>query len=183
MTVWVGTNAATRKVAQIRKAPPRHALLLDARPGVRHAVRNGETSSDPAEKAKQWKSEFGLLQGPVSRSGFRAAQGEGAQARDRQREPRPPQRPQDVVPLRPRIPAGPGLRRRMIPAFADGPNPASTGRDSSEVSFCPPGGSRESWSSLYPPRDARARRRRRNAHSSRRASRSSGRLPSRRSTS
>lgn len=59
MTVWVGTNAATRKVAQLRKDPRVTLFYFDAAaPAYVTLIGTAETSSDPAEKAKHWKNEW-----------------------------------------------------------------------------------------------------------------------------
>ncbi len=59
MTVWVGTNAATRKVAQLRKDPRVTLYYFDAAaPAYVTLIGMAVASSDPAEKAKHFKDEW-----------------------------------------------------------------------------------------------------------------------------
>lgn len=59
MTVWVGTNAATRKLAQVRKDPRVTLFYFDAAaPAYVTLIGRAVESSDPAEKAKHWKNEW-----------------------------------------------------------------------------------------------------------------------------
>lgn len=62
MTIWIGTNPLTRKVAQIRKAP-RVTLLYFDTTGMRFVtlLARAEVVTDPAEKAKRWKEEWARL--------------------------------------------------------------------------------------------------------------------------
>jgi general stress protein 26 len=59
MTVWIGTNAKTRKVAQLRKDPRATLLFFDASaPAYVTLIGTAVASPDPAEKAKHWKAEW-----------------------------------------------------------------------------------------------------------------------------
>jgi general stress protein 26 len=59
LSVWLATNAKTRKVEQIRK-DPRVTLYYLAPSGAGYVTLLGEASvvSDPAEKAKRWKPDW-----------------------------------------------------------------------------------------------------------------------------
>jgi len=59
MTVWVGTSAKTRKVAQLLKDPRVTLFYFDAAaPAYVTLTGTAVASSDPAEKAKHWKKEW-----------------------------------------------------------------------------------------------------------------------------
>lgn len=59
MTVWLATNAASRKVEQIRKSP-RVTLFYWDKTSLGYVTLIGDASlvDDPAEKAKHWKEEW-----------------------------------------------------------------------------------------------------------------------------
>jgi len=59
MTVWLGTNAASRKVEQIRKNPQVTLFYWD-KAGYGYVTLIGEATlvDHPAEKAKHWKEEW-----------------------------------------------------------------------------------------------------------------------------
>ena len=58
-TVWVGTNPVTRKVAEIAKDPRVTVSFFDpAGPAYVTLVGTARLVTDPAEKAKHWKSEW-----------------------------------------------------------------------------------------------------------------------------
>lgn len=59
LTIWIGTNAATRKVAEIRKDP--RATLICFDPGDQAYVTwigRGDVVNDAGEKAGHWKAEW-----------------------------------------------------------------------------------------------------------------------------
>lgn len=59
MTVWVGTNPKTRKVAQVGKDSRVTLFYFDAAaPAYVTLIGTAVVSSDPAEKAKHWKNEW-----------------------------------------------------------------------------------------------------------------------------
>jgi len=58
-TVWVGTNPVTRKVAEIAKDPRVTVSFFDpSGPAYVTLVGTARLVTDPAEKAKHWKSEW-----------------------------------------------------------------------------------------------------------------------------
>ncbi|MEA3247585.1 MAG: pyridoxamine 5'-phosphate oxidase family protein [Gemmatimonadota bacterium] len=59
LVVWIGTNPATRKVAEVR-ARPRVSLLYFDATGLEYAMVTGTATivTDRAEKAKHWKAEW-----------------------------------------------------------------------------------------------------------------------------
>ena len=62
MTIWVGTNPLTRKVAQIKRNP--HVTLFyfhTASYGYVTVLGQAVLVADPAEKAKRWKAEWSGL--------------------------------------------------------------------------------------------------------------------------
>jgi len=59
LTIWIGTNAATRKVAEVRKDPRVTLVCLD--PGDQAYVTwvgRAAVVTDAAEKARHWKAEW-----------------------------------------------------------------------------------------------------------------------------
>lgn len=59
LVVWIGTNAATRKVAEVRANPHVSLLYFDAA-GLEYAMLTGTATvvTDAAEKVKHWKPEW-----------------------------------------------------------------------------------------------------------------------------
>lgn len=59
LTIWIATNAATRKVGQIRK-DPRVTLYYQVSSGAGYVTLFGRATivNDPAEKAKRWKESW-----------------------------------------------------------------------------------------------------------------------------
>ena len=60
LTVWIGTNPATRKVGEIRRNGRVTLLYFDAK-GLEYATVLGvaDIVTDKSEKAKHWKAEWG----------------------------------------------------------------------------------------------------------------------------
>jgi PPOX class probable F420-dependent enzyme len=59
MTVWIGTNPRTRKIAQVRRDPRVVLLYTDpAGTGYVTIVGTAVVVNDPAEKAKRWKENW-----------------------------------------------------------------------------------------------------------------------------
>lgn len=59
MTIWMATNALSRKVNQIRKDPRATIVYFDpAGPDYVTLVGRAELVNDPAEKKKRWKDEW-----------------------------------------------------------------------------------------------------------------------------
>ena len=59
MTMWVGTNPVTRKVAEVRKDPRATLLCFDpAGPAYVTLIGKAEVVTDPAEKARRWKDDW-----------------------------------------------------------------------------------------------------------------------------
>ena len=62
LTVWIGTNPVTRKVAEIRKNSRVTLLYFDAK-GLEYAtvIGTADVVTDKNEKAKHWKAEWGAF--------------------------------------------------------------------------------------------------------------------------
>lgn len=59
MTVWLATNPATRKVAEVRRDPRVTLLYFDSKgPAYVTLVGRASVVDDAAEKAKRWKEEW-----------------------------------------------------------------------------------------------------------------------------
>jgi general stress protein 26 len=59
MTVWIATNPATRKVAEVRLDPRVTLLYFDSKgPAYVTLLGRANVVDDPAEKAKRWKEEW-----------------------------------------------------------------------------------------------------------------------------
>ena len=68
MTVWMATNAGTRKVEQIRADPRVTLFYFDpSGPGYVTLLARAEIRTDPAEKAKHWKDEWAAFYADGSR--------------------------------------------------------------------------------------------------------------------
>lgn len=68
MTVWMATNAGTRKVGQIRADPRVTLVYFDpSGPGYVTLIARAEIRTDASEKAKHWKDEWAAFYADESR--------------------------------------------------------------------------------------------------------------------
>jgi general stress protein 26 len=59
LTIWIGTNAVTRKVAEVRKDPRATLICLDAGDQAYVTwIGRADVVTDAAEKARHWKAEW-----------------------------------------------------------------------------------------------------------------------------